>query len=138
MMKTVSENHFGFMPHRSTMKVIYLLRRLFEKYRERGGSSHGFHRIRKKHLIRCLVTLYGGSWREGVTRRYIEVVKDMYKGSAFTIKSPVCETMEFPITVGLHQGSFLKSYVFSLVMDELTIHIQVISHDVQCLRMMIS
>ena len=34
------------------------------------------------------------------------------------------ETSEFPITVGLHQGSALNPYLFVLVMDELTMHIQ--------------
>lgn len=29
----VSENQFGFMPERSTMEAIYLLRRVMEQYR---------------------------------------------------------------------------------------------------------
>lgn len=32
---TKSDNQFGLMPRRSTMEVIYLLRRLIEKYREK-------------------------------------------------------------------------------------------------------
>ena len=34
------------------------------------------------------------------------------------------ERNEFAITVGLHQGSTLSPYLFVLVMDELTRHIQ--------------
>ena len=36
----VSENQFGFMPSRSTMEAIYLLRRVIEKYREKKRNIH--------------------------------------------------------------------------------------------------
>ena len=36
----VLENQFGFMPSRSTMVVIYLLRRMIEKYREKKRDIH--------------------------------------------------------------------------------------------------
>jgi len=34
---SISENQFGFMPGKSTIETIYLLRRLI------GGSSYGIH-----------------------------------------------------------------------------------------------
>ena len=48
----------------------------------------------------------------------------MYEGVVTIIRSPVGETNEFPIIVGLHQGSTLSSYFFALVMDELVRNIQ--------------
>ena len=36
----VLENQFRFMPGRSTMEVIYLLRRVIEKYREKKRDIH--------------------------------------------------------------------------------------------------
>ena len=48
----------------------------------------------------------------------------MYDGAITSIKTMIGETSEFPITVGLHQRSALSSYLFSLVMEELIVHIQ--------------
>ncbi|GJU94646.1 retrovirus-related pol polyprotein LINE-1 [Tanacetum coccineum] len=36
----VSENQFGFMPGRSTMEAIHIIRSLMEKYRERQKDLH--------------------------------------------------------------------------------------------------
>ena len=41
-----------------------------------------------------------------------------------TVRTVVGETNSFPITVGLHQGSALSPYLFALVMNELTRHMQ--------------
>lgn len=49
--------------------------------------------------------------KKGVTIRYIDEVKHMYKGVVATITSPVGETTYFSIIVGLHQGSVLSPYV---------------------------
>ena len=49
----------------------------------------------------------------------------MYIGAMTIVRTVVGEANSFPITVGLHQGSSaLSSYLFVLVMDELTRHMQ--------------
>ena len=62
--------------------------------------------------------------KKRVTKGYIDVIRDMYESAMTTIRSPAGETEEFPITVGLHQGSALSPYLFALVMDELKRAIQ--------------
>lgn len=64
------------------------------------------------------------SERKGVTKGYIEVIRDMDECVVTTIRSLTGKTSEFPITVGLHQGSTLSPYLFALVMNELTRYIQ--------------
>ena len=48
----------------------------------------------------------------------------MYSGAMTTVRTVVGQTNNFPITVGLHQGSAISPYLFALVMDELTRHMQ--------------
>ena len=48
----------------------------------------------------------------------------MYSGAMTIVRTVIRETNNFPITVGLYQGSALSSYLFALVMEELTIHMQ--------------
>ena len=70
---------------------------LIEKHREE--EKYGFYRLRKG--------LHEEMYHEGVT----------------IIGSPIEETSEVPIT-WLNQGSFGRPYRCSLVLDELTRHIQ--------------
>ena len=57
-------------------------------------------------------------------RGYIEIIKDMYEGAVTSVRTTCGKTEEFPITIDLHQGSALSPYLFVLIMDELTAHIQ--------------
>ena len=48
--------------------------------------------------------------QKGVTKIYIEMIQDRYSGFTTTMSTVVGETNDFPITVGLHQGSALSPY----------------------------
>ena len=58
-----------------------------------------------------------------VLAKYITIIKDMYDDMTKVRTSDV-DTDDFPITIGLHQGSALMPYLFALVMDEVTRDIQ--------------
>ena len=59
-----------------------------------------------------------------VTKRYIEMIQDMYSGAMTIVRTTIGKTNNFSIRVGLHQESALSPYLFTLVMDELARHMQ--------------
>ena len=59
-----------------------------------------------------------------VPSKYVTLFKDMYNNVVASIRTNNGYTDYFPIEIGLHQGSALSSYLFALVMDEVTRNIQ--------------
>jgi hypothetical protein len=69
-----------------------------------------------------------------VLTKYVTLIKDMYRDVVTFVRTCDGDTSDFPIKIGLHQGSALSPYLFVLVMDEVTR--EVISLDVCSLLMM--
>ncbi|EMS49379.1 Retrovirus-related Pol polyprotein LINE-1 [Triticum urartu] len=59
-----------------------------------------------------------------VPAKYITLIKDMYDNVVTSVRTSDVDTDDFPIKIGLHQGSALSPYLFALVMDEVTRDIQ--------------
>ena len=55
-----------------------------------------------------------------VPTKYVELIKDMYNNVVTSVRTSDRDTDDFPIKIGLHQGSTLSPYLFALVMDEVT------------------
>ena len=51
---------------------------------------------------------------------YIEVIRDTYDSVLTSIKTPVGITEPFPVKVGLHQGSALSPFIFTVIMEEIS------------------
>jgi hypothetical protein len=59
-----------------------------------------------------------------VSSKYITLIKDMYDNVVTNVRTSDRDTNNFPINIGLHQGSALSPYLFALVMDEVIRDIQ--------------
>ena len=118
---SISKNQFGFMPGRSPTEAIYLIRSLMENYRSRSKDLYmifidlekAYDRVPRDLLWKVLE-------KNEVQIEYISAIQDMYEGVTTRVRTPVGETIDFPIRIGLHQGSALSPYLFNLVMDVLT------------------
>jgi Reverse transcriptase (RNA-dependent DNA polymerase) len=62
--------------------------------------------------------------RKLVPTKYVTLIKDMYTNAVTCVRACDGESDTFPIKIGLHQGSALSPYIFTLVMDEITNDIQ--------------
>ena len=59
-----------------------------------------------------------------VPTKYVGIIKDMYNNVVTRVQTSDRDRNDFPIRIGLHQGSVLSPYLFALVMDEVTRDIQ--------------
>jgi len=121
----ISENQFGFMPGTSTIEAIYLLQRLMGLYRDRKAGLHMVFIDLKKAYDRVpREVLWKRMEKKGVSPMYIRIIKDMYEGSKTSVRTPGGVPNDFFICMGLHQGSALSPFLFTLLIDELTRGIQ--------------
>ncbi|GJW99695.1 retrovirus-related pol polyprotein LINE-1 [Tanacetum coccineum] len=122
---SVSENQFGFMPGRSSVEAIHLIRSLMVKYRERQRDLHmAFLDLEKAYDSVPRELIWKTLVDKGTSRRYIRVIRDMYDGAKTRVRTSIGYTEFFPVDVGLHQGSAISPYLFALILDELSRGIQ--------------
>ena len=76
-----------------------------------------YDRVPRDMLWRCLE-------EKGVPVEYMRVIRDTYEGVRTRIRIVIGDTEDFPIDIGQHQGSALRPFLFTIVMDELTRGIQ--------------
>lgn len=121
----VTKNQFGFMPGRSTMDAIFLVRQLVERHKERKKDLHMvFIDLEKAYDKVPRNVMWWALEKKKVPSKYVTLIKDMYDNVVTSVRTCDGNTREFSIKIGLHQGSALSPYIFTLVMDEITKDIQ--------------
>ena len=110
----MAENQLGFMPGRSTTEAIYLTQMLIEKYKSK-----------ERDLDMDFVEDFGE--KRHVLGLYMSYTR--HERITTSVRTPRGETKNFPIGIGLHQGSALSLYLFNIVVDLLIKDIQKIIHN---------
>jgi hypothetical protein len=121
----VSTNQFGFMPGRSTIEAIFLIRQVMEQFRDQKKDLHMVFIDLEKAYDKILRNVMRWALeKHKVPIKYVTLIKDMYNNAMTSVRTNDGNTDYFPIKIGLHQGSTLSPYLFALVMDEVTRDIQ--------------
>ena len=124
-MTRVTMNQFGFMLGRSTIEAIFLIRHVMERYREQKKDLHMiFIDLEKAYDKIPRNVMWWALDMHKVPTKYVALIKDMYNNVMTRVRTSDGDTDDFPIKIGLHQGSALSPYLFALVMDEVTRDIQ--------------
>ena len=77
---TIRENQFDFIPERSTIEAIHVLRRLMERYRECKKYLHMvFIDLEKAYDSIPRHIMWDSLKARGISSVYIEAIRDIYK-----------------------------------------------------------
>jgi hypothetical protein len=121
----VTEKQFGFMPGRSTMEAIFLIRQFMKRCKEQRKDLHLiFIDLEKAYDKVPMNVLWWALRKHKVSTKCNTLIKDMYDNIVISVRTSDEDTNDFSINIGLHQGSALSPYLFALVMDEVTRDIQ--------------
>jgi hypothetical protein len=120
----VTENQIGFMPGRSTVEAIFLIRQLMKRYKEQKNMHMVCIDLEKAYDKVTMNIMWWALQKHKVSIKYITLIKDMYDNIVTSVRTSDEDTNDFLINIGLHQGSALSPYLCSLVVDEVTINIQ--------------
>jgi hypothetical protein len=107
------------------METIFLIRQLMETCKEQKKDIHMIF-IDLKNVYNKVTrnVMWWALQKHKVLLNYITLFMDVYDNVVTSVRISDRDTNNFPINIGLHQGSALSPYLFALVMDEVIRDIQ--------------
>ena len=95
------------------MEAIFLVRQLMERYREQKKDLHMvFIDLEKAYDKIPRNVMWWALEKHQVPVKYIALIKDMYDNIVTSVQTSDGGTDDFPIKIGLYQGSALSPYLF--------------------------
>ena len=114
----VNQMQFGFMPGRSTVNAIFILRRMQASYLEKNRKLFIFFVDLEKTFDRVPRKVIEWALRKRlVPERLAQAVMSMCKRAKTPVQVGSGHLKEFDIGVGVHQGSVLSPFLFLIVLD---------------------
>ena len=105
---------------RLATEAIHLIRQLIERFRERKRNlPMVFIDLEKSYDKVPREVLWWRLMKKRVPIKYIDIIKDMYDGIVANVRTYGGITSDFSITIGLHQGSVSRPFLFAIVMMSL-------------------
>ena len=94
----VSMNQFSFMPERSTMEAIFLIRQVMERYREKKKDLHMvFIDLEKAYDKIPRNVMWWALDKHKVPTKYVGLIKDMYNNIVTSVRTSVGTRMTFQL-----------------------------------------
>ena len=118
---TINDMQFGFMPGKGTTDAIFVVRQLQEKYRAKKKElfyvfvdlEKAFDRVPREVVEWALRKLRVEEW-------LVRVVMAFYEGARTQVRVNGELSNDFPVEVGVHQGSVLSPLLFIMVLEALS------------------
>ncbi|VDO98885.1 unnamed protein product [Heligmosomoides polygyrus] len=121
----LSTNQCGFVAGCGTIDAIHAVRLLVERHREKQKPLHlAFLDLEKAFDRVPREVIWYALRQHGVPEELIEWVRILYSCPKSQVRAPAGTSTEFPISVGVHQGSALSPLLFIVVMDAISRDLQ--------------